>query len=44
MAICVVCGKGLDDDAKVYLDGHYLQQHNIKTGRARFPHSLALSS
>ena len=39
MAICVVCRERLDDDVKVYLDGHYLQQHNIKTGRARFLYS-----
>ena len=39
MTICVVCREGLDDDVKVYLDGHYLRQHQIKTGRTRFLHS-----
>ena len=39
MAISVVCREGLDDNAKVYLDQHYIRQHHIKVGRARFLHS-----
>ena len=39
MAFCVVCKGELDDNAKVYLDGHYIRRHDIKIGRARFLHS-----
>ena len=39
MTSCVVCRGELDDDVKVYLDGHYLRRHHIKVGRARFLHS-----
>ena len=39
MASCVVCKGELDDNVKVYLDQHYIRQHNIKVGRARFLHS-----